>query len=86
MPIISALAITLQQMGIFQSQGVLVIIVAISCSLAMALPVSTPPNAIAYASGDIGSKDMLKAGSLVGAVGLCGAYLMFYFLVKVGFI
>lgn len=86
LPIISALAITLQQMGIFQSQGVLVIIVAISCSLAMALPVSTPPNAIAYASGDIGSKDMLKAGSLVGAVGLCGAYLMFYLLVKVGFI
>lgn len=86
LPIISALAVTLQQMGIFESQGALVVIVAISCSLAMALPVSTPPNAIAYASGDIGSKDMLKAGSIVGAVGLCGAYLMLYFLVTAGFI
>lgn len=86
LPLISALAVTLQQAGIFQSQGALIIIVAFSCSLAMALPVSTPPNAIAYASGEIGSKDMLKAGSLVGAIGLCGAYAMFYFLIQLGLI
>lgn len=86
LPIISALAVTLQQNGIFQSQGSLVVIVAFSCSLAMALPVSTPPNAMAYASGDIDSRDMLKAGSLVGVAGLCGAYALFYFLVKMGLI
>jgi sodium-dependent dicarboxylate transporter 2/3/5 len=86
LPIISALAISLHKLGLFQSEGSLILIVAISCSLAMSLPVSTPPNAIAYASGDIESNDMLKAGSIVGAIGLFGAYLMLYFLVSTGFI
>lgn len=86
LPIISALAVSLHSLGLFQSEGSLVIIVAISCSLAMSLPVSTPPNAIAYASGDIKSNDMLKAGTIVGGIGLFGAYIMLYFLVSTGFI
>lgn len=86
LPIISALAVSLHSLGLFQSEGSLVIIVAISCSLAMSLPVSTPPNAIAYASGDITSNDMLKAGTIVGGIGLFGAYIMLYFLVSTGFI
>ena len=36
----------------------------------MALPVSTPPNAVAYASGAIESKDMAVIGLVVGAIGL----------------
>ncbi len=46
------------------------LVVALSCSLAMALPVSTPPNAVAYASGEIETKDMAIIGLLVGAVGI----------------
>ena len=46
------------------------ILIAMACSLAMALPVSTPPNAVAYASGAIESKDMATIGLAVGAVGL----------------
>lgn len=45
-------------------------VIALSCSLAMALPVSTPPNAVAYASGDIETKDLAKVGLVVGAVGV----------------
>lgn len=44
--------------------------VAIGASLAMALPISTPPNAIAYATGSVETRDMLKAGVVIGAVGL----------------
>lgn len=46
------------------------LLIAMACSLAMALPVSTPPNAVAYASGSISSKDMAIAGIAVGGVGL----------------
>jgi len=46
------------------------ILIAMSCSLAMALPVSTPPNAVAYASGEIETKHMATTGLLVGAVGI----------------
>ena len=44
--------------------------IALASSLAMALPVSTPPNAMAYARGELQSSDMAKAGIPVGLVGL----------------
>ena len=46
------------------------LLIALACSLAMALPVSTPPNAVAYASGEIETKDMATAGIAVGALGI----------------
>ncbi len=46
------------------------IIIAVGCSLAMALPISTPPNAIAYATGAVRTKDLAVVGLLVGGIGL----------------
>ncbi|MBN1756226.1 DASS family sodium-coupled anion symporter [bacterium] len=46
--------------------GAIAITTALMSSSAMALPVSTPPNAIAYSSGIIDSRDMRKAGIIVG--------------------
>ncbi|MEM1303258.1 MAG: DASS family sodium-coupled anion symporter [Planctomycetota bacterium] len=47
----------------------LIVPVALSASLAMCLPISTPPNAIIYGSGQIGSLDLLLAGLVVGVIG-----------------
>ena len=44
--------------------------VSLSVSLAMILPVSTPPNAIAYGSGWVRIRDMLIIGLLVAVFGL----------------
>ncbi len=46
------------------------LLIAMACSLAMALPVSTPPNAVAYASGAVQSKDLATVGIVIGALGL----------------
>ncbi|MEO1061800.1 MAG: DASS family sodium-coupled anion symporter [Actinomycetota bacterium] len=46
------------------------VVIAMACSLAMALPVSTPPNAVAYATGNVQTKDLAFVGVLVGIVGL----------------
>lgn len=44
--------------------------IALTCSFAMALPISTPPNAIAFASNLLKSRDLLKAGIVVSLVSL----------------
>lgn len=43
-------------------------VVAISTSLGMSLPISTPPNAIAYSTGMCSVKDMAIIGVIVGLV------------------
>ena len=50
----------------------IIISVALSASCAMILPVSTPPNAIAFASGKLNSKDFFGLGIISAIVGpLC---------------
>lgn len=54
----------------------LLIGVAIGSSLAMVLPISTPPNALAHATGMIDQKDMVKTGFVMGVIGLLLGYSM----------
>jgi sodium-dependent dicarboxylate transporter 2/3/5 len=42
---------------------------AMAASMAMALPISTPPNAIAYGRGGISTRDMAVPGAIIGVVG-----------------
>lgn len=44
-------------------------IIGLSASTALFLPVSTPPNAIAYSTGLIEQKDLRLGGSLIGLLG-----------------
>ena len=54
--------------------------VAICASLAMCLPVSTPPNALAHSTGMITTKQMATVGIVIGAVGFVLGYLMLMFV------
>ncbi len=45
----------------------LAISIALAASLAMALPISTPPNTIAYSKGSLKTSDFTRIGILVGA-------------------
>lgn len=50
-------------------------VVAFSCSVSMALPVTTPPNAIAFGSGSLQVKDMASLGSIMTVLGIVCALL-----------
>ena len=58
----------------------LLIGVALSASFAMALPISTPPNAIAHAVGLTTQKQMASIGLIVGIVGLIFGYMLLFVL------
>jgi sodium-dependent dicarboxylate transporter 2/3/5 len=45
------------------------VIIGLATSTSLLLPVSTPPNAIAYSTGFIEQKDLLKGGLLVSLIG-----------------
>jgi len=52
------------------SAGEVAMVLALACSLGMCLPISTPPNAIAYATGVVPTAAMVRIGFLVGIVGI----------------
>ena len=54
--------------------------IAIAASVAMCLPVSTPPNALAPSTGMITTKQMATVGIIIGVVGLTLGYLMLIFI------
>jgi len=58
----------------------LLIGVALSTSVAMLFPISTPPNAIAHSTGLIEVKDMTKIGGIIGVAGLVLGYLVLMFI------
>lgn len=63
-----------------ESNTILATTIALSCSLAMALPVSTPPNAIAFATNMLKSKDMFKAGLAISILSVAIILLGFKFV------
>ena len=52
--------------------------VAIASSSAMILPISTPPNALAYATNLIQQKDMARMGIIVGILSIVLGYLVLF--------
>ena len=58
----------------------MIIGVAICASLAMCLPVSTPPNALAHSTGMITTKQMATVGIVIGVIGFVLGYLMLIFI------
>ncbi|MBR0498122.1 MAG: SLC13/DASS family transporter [Paludibacteraceae bacterium] len=56
--------------------------IALCASLAMALPISTPPNALAHSTGLVKQSDMAKVGVIIGVIGLIMTYSMLLLIGK----
>jgi solute carrier family 13 (sodium-dependent dicarboxylate transporter), member 2/3/5 len=54
--------------GLGMNAALVAVVVALSCGMAMSLPISTPPNAIAYATGEVPQSAMIFTGLVIGVV------------------
>ncbi|WP_087025740.1 SLC13 family permease [Thaumasiovibrio subtropicus] len=86
MPIMAALGLSMQNLAPLGGQVTLILVVAFAASLGMSLPISTPPNALAHASGNVNTNQMAKVGIIIGVGGLAMAFVMVWLLNVIGFI
>lgn len=86
LPLVAALATTMQSLLPYGGEVVLILAVTFSASLGMSLPISTPPNALAYASGNIETRQMAKIGVIIGLIGILVAFAMLFIINKSNFI
>jgi sodium-dependent dicarboxylate transporter 2/3/5 len=75
LPLVAAVAAVFAQ----SAPVMAVVTVALSASLAMCLPVSTPPNAIVFASGALKSRDFWLMGIVTGVLGPLVILVWIYF-------
>ena len=54
--------------------------IAVAASVAMTLPISTPPNAIAHSTGLVKQNEMMKIGLTMGIIGLVLGYALLFVL------
>lgn len=81
MPILATVCTGMgDKLGAIGGTPTILIGIAIAASSAMVLPVSTPPNALAYSTNLVEQKDMAKIGLIVGILSLLIGYGMLYIL------
>ncbi len=81
MPVLAVISTAIKdELSVMGGAASLIIYVAICCSLAMTLPISTPPNAIASSTGLVQTKDMVKVGLTLGIIGGVLGYILIVFL------
>ncbi|MCP4323238.1 MAG: SLC13/DASS family transporter [Alteromonadales bacterium] len=86
LPLVAALGASMHGLIPYGGEVVLILAVTFAASLGMSLPISTPPNALAYASGHVKTKQMAKVGIVLGIVGLLITFVMLYILNQISFI
>ena len=74
------------KLGAIGGTSTVIIGIALAASSAMCLPISTPPNAIAFSTGLVKQNDMLKTGITVGIISMALGYTVLYFIGKAGLI
>jgi sodium-dependent dicarboxylate transporter 2/3/5 len=72
------------KLSVIGGTSTMLIGIAVAASAAMTLPISTPPNAIAYSTGLIDQKDMAKAGIVVGFLTLIIGFTLLVVVGKAG--
>lgn len=87
MPIMASVAAGMMSAGQMDDAGAigLLVTIAFASSLGMALPISTPPNAMAYATGHVEQKGMAISGTILCLLGLAITIGMMSLLGSIGF-
>lgn len=86
LPLVAALAAGMPELAEWGGAHTLILAVTLSVSLGMSLPISTPPNALAHATGLVQSKQMAVIGVVMGVVGTLLAMVWIYQIAALGWI
>ncbi|HAS6347593.1 TPA: DASS family sodium-coupled anion symporter [Vibrio vulnificus] len=86
MPIMAALGMSMTSLAPLGGEVTLILVVTMAASLGMSLPISTPPNALAHATGHVQSNQMARVGVILGVVGVLLSFVMVWILHMVGHI
>ncbi|MFN5169197.1 MAG: SLC13 family permease [Cyclobacteriaceae bacterium] len=86
LPLVAALGTSVSGLQSVGGSSQIVLATTMAISLAMSLPISSPPNALAHATGVIQTRDLMKIGVLVGVVGLLVVLALNWILVSTQFL
>ncbi|WP_434998414.1 SLC13 family permease [Vibrio scophthalmi] len=86
MPIMAALGASMTSLAPLGGEVTLILVVTFAASLGMSLPISTPPNALAHATGNVQSNQMARVGVVLGVVGVALSFVLVWVLHFVGHI
>lgn len=86
MPIMAALGTSMVSLAPLGGEVTLILVVTFAASLGMSLPISTPPNALAHATGHVQSSQMAKIGVILGVVGVLLSFVLVWVLHTIGHI
>lgn len=73
-----------EKLSVIGGTSTMLIGIAVAASAAMTLPISTPPNAIAYSTGLIDQTDMAKTGIVIGFLTLIIGFALLIVVGKAG--
>ena len=77
MPVLAVISTAMKdELSALGGAASLIVYVAICCALAMTLPISTPPNALASSTGLVPTKEMVKVGVILGITGGVLGYIL----------
>jgi sodium-dependent dicarboxylate transporter 2/3/5 len=70
LPLIASIGTAISGLELVGGSELIIVGTTLCISCAMSLPISTPPNALAHATGEIKTKDLARVGVLIGLIGL----------------
>ncbi len=70
LPLLATIGTTISGLELIGGSQLMIIGTTMCISLGMSLPISSPPNALANATGEIKTNEMAKVGVFVGLIGL----------------
>ena len=85
LPLVAVLGTSISSISEYGGSQMIVLATTIACSMGMALPISTPPNALAFGTGLFETRHMAKPGIVMAIIGLILSYALLFILQSSGF-
>lgn len=85
LPLMAVIGTSVSSLAELGGTQMIVLVTTIACSMGMALPISTPPNALAFGTGLLTTKQMARPGIITAVIGLGLSYVLIAIMQLSGF-